>query len=181
MDEQTKRKVFNRYVAAEPRVRAACQAIANQYGLRWHDRLDLEQELWLALAAEWCRRDNANGNDTGDALLPNEMDWLWGRWLGGSSSHDGDRPPLLAGALPCPQLVTSSDASIDVIRLIDLRIDVAELIGRLPAEDRRCCLRLIADLASAVHTSSAVPSAIETSHLDTLRAAFEAHGFRDYL
>jgi len=189
MDEQSKRKIVDRYVAAKPRVTAACQTIASRYGLRWHDRLDLEQELWLALTAEWCRRDNAIGNESGDvdadALLPNEMDWLWGRWLGGSSGNDGgvgnERPPLLAGALPCLRLITSSDTSIDVIRLIDLRLDVAELIDRLPADDRCCCHRLIGDLAAAVHTSSAELPALETSRLDALRLAFEVHGFRDYL
>jgi hypothetical protein len=189
MDEQTKRKIVSRYVAAEPRVRAACQAIANRYGLRWDDRLDLEQELWLALVAEWCRRDNASGNESGevdaDALLPNEMDWLWGRWLGGSSSNDGgtckDCPPLLASALPCPCLVSQNDTAIDVIRRIDLRLDVAALVDRLPPDDRCCCQRLIHDLSAAVHTSSAEPSPLETSRLDALRLAFEAHGFRDYL
>ena len=189
MDGQTKRKVTKRYVAAEPRVRAASQTIAKQYGLRWHDRLDLEQELWLALTVEWHRRDSVSGNQYGgvdaDALLPNEMDWLWGRWLGGSFDNNGDgcndQPPLLAGALPCPHLVSPNDTSTDAIRLIDLRLDVAEVIDRLPTEDRCCCRRLIADLAAAVYTSSAEPSAPETSHLDTLRAAFEAHGLRDYL
>lgn len=184
MDEQTKRNIINRYVAAQPRVRAACRAIANRYGLRWHDRLDLEQELWLALAAEWHRRDNAHGNKSSDvdayALLPNEMDWLWGQWLGGLSCNDGstgyDRPPLLAGALPCPRLASPNDTSINAIRLIDLRLDVAEVIDRLPADDRCCCQWLIRALSASVHETCAEPSPLDTSRL-----VFEAHGLRDYL
>lgn len=187
MDEQSKRKIVNRYVAAEPRVKAACQTIANRYGLRWHDRFDLEQELWLALAAEWCRRDrrNENGDGDGDVLLPSEMDWLWGRWIGGSIINNGDAsndsPPPLAGVLPSPRLVYSSDTSTDAIRLIDLRLDVAEMIDRLTVEDRGCCQRLIAALSGPAQTASAEPSPLDTSRLDALRLAFEAHGFREYL
>lgn len=189
MDDQTKLKIINRYVAAEPRVRAACDAIANRYGLRWHDRQDLQQELWLAFTAEWCGRDSDSRNearaDDADAMLPNDMNRAWGELLGGSFTDDrgdgNDRPPLLACTLPCRRLLTPNDTSTDAIRLIDLRMDVAELVSRLPAEDRCCCQRLMADLAAAVHSSSSAASPVETSRVNALRRAFEAHGLRDYL
>ena len=168
MDERSEPIFTDRYRVSAPRVRAACHALAHRYGLRWQDRLDLEQELWLALIVEWHRRDDAgiSESDGTDLLLPNEMDWLWGRWLSGATDNKSDiaddRPPLLAGALPCPQLATSDDKTADIIRRIDLRLDIAELLGRLSAEDRSHCQQLIAVVSIATDDPLAELHPLET-------------------
>ena len=171
MDDWTKRILNHRYTTTTPHVRAACEAVAKCYDLTWHDRDDLEQELWLALLTQWQDRDCRLRTDSVDHIRP------LARRLG----------LLLATAFDVADADVHQNIGDPIkeppsrLNTVDLRLDIADLIARLPVEVQRCCHRLMADVDSDSHPLFAGVLSIDPARLAGLRAAFETHGLRDYL
>lgn len=171
MDDWTKRLLSHRHAALTPHVRATCEAVAKCYDLTWHDQDDLEQELWLALLTLWQDRDCRLRADSVDHVRP------LARRLGlvlvtAIDVADADVHQHIGDPISEPT---------DRLNTVDLRLDIADLIGCLPIDAQRCCHHLMAHVDRDSHPLFGGVLTIDPTRLTALRSTFEMHGLRDYL
>jgi len=171
MVDWTKRTLSHRQAAIAPHVRAECEAVAKCHDLPWHDRDDLEQELWLALLTQWQDRDRCLRTDSAGHVrtLAHRLGLLLAIAF---DIADADVHQIIGDPISEPTNRLST---------VDLRLDVADLLARLPIDAQGCCHRLMADFDSDSHPLFAAVLTIDPARLAGLRSAFETHGLRDYL
>lgn len=180
-------------VLATPLVRSQASRMTARLGLRFDDRQDLEQELWLELLVRHAGRDR---DDRVPGFL-SQRDWpecraaawvqlqreieeiaaalarSWPFWRRVRPNPERFWPSFLSAEL------TPADRNCEFRRL-DLSLDVSELLGQLPAADRHLCESLMTGDADLPHASTSNCADMER-RLAVLRNDLAALGLHEYL
>lgn len=158
-------------------IAAKAKQLVGRYGLRPHDRPDLEQDLAARLAARLSDHDPTRS--TPEAFAAMVIAQAVANLVRDRRAAKRAAPSRPAPPAP-PEEVPDSRAEDDVRRL-DLAIDVAAVLDQLPADLRAVAERLMVRTVSQVARASGVARTTLYGRLDELRTAFERAGLRDYV
>lgn len=178
---------------ATPLVRREAWRMAARLGLRFHDRQDVEQELWLELLVRHAGRDR---DDSVPGFL-SQHDWpqrraavrvQLQREVESISAALARSWPFWRRVRPAPERFWPSFLSAELSaadpqaesRRLDLFLDIAELLHELPPADRRLCESLMTVEADLPHASASTGSDLER-RFAALRNDLAALGLHEYL
>lgn len=177
---------------AAPVVRAKAYRLAGRLGLRQQDIQDLEQDLWVGLLTRWeADRERSRGEDAlRDAweehlsvaamhrCVVHQIDQVAAAFAQ-SSVQDHVWPAREHPLIPWRE---SDQPAEPADGLRHLRLDLACILDRLPADLRRLCERLLCDGLDAAHADG---EGVDRADLDrqiaALRHIFQTHDLHEYL
>jgi hypothetical protein len=142
------------YTAARSIIRSKAWRLCRRWNLRFHEREDLEQELWLALLIHWNQQQTSDepiGLSSNDGQwdmatlrhhLVHQVEYIVASMIYSDAFWQSIRPrrELLGGAWLEEVLMDRESLSP---QQIDLRLDVAEVLAQLPPGLRQLCDRLM--------------------------------------
>lgn len=181
------------YLLAMPIVRSTAWRMGVSLGLRFHDRQDLEQQIWLELLVRHAGRDK-------DDRIPGFLDEChWRQQRSTARSQLQREVERIATALarswpfwrrvrPAPERfspffafdeLTAFDPQPGIGRH-DLSLDLTELLSQLPAADRRLCESLMNDATDSSQYTPANCADMER-RLAALRSDMAALHLQEYL
>ena len=156
-------------------IAAKAKKLVGQFGLRPHDRPDIEQDLAARIAARLKSYQPARGTPEGFAAMVIEQavaNLIRDRFAGKRT------PPPRS---PVPTEDVSDPWANEDARLSELERDVAAVLARVPADQRAVAEALMGGSVSDVARRLGLPRTTVYGRLKGLRAAFERSNLRDYL
>ena len=173
---------------AMPIIRARAFWLAASLGLRWHDRDDLEQELWLELLLRHGGGDGTGSLDSDEPeplgavrlQLQQEVQQIAAALARSWPFWRRIRPALERFFIPFQSgILTAPDPRAEV-RLRDLSLDITGLLAELPAADRQLCQSLMTGSAGSLASAACDPAEV-ASRLVALWNDFIALDLHEYL
>ena len=183
---ETDRGVVELLATAGPMVRDRARRLALRWDLDHQDHEDLEQELWLRLLCRWRGAPTPihglNGRTGRDREIARCVDHAAASLMRRSAAS---QTPLWAEERPFSTLrgreIAAHDSAL-IRRRLNLRLDLASLLPRLPDDQGRLCQTLLLLEAQAGGGSDGAFLDRKHEHqLAALRRVFRAHGLHEYL